>query len=517
MLNTSLSLQRYSEQVNGHSSDLDRRKSGTLLVKTVHMENGTELQSKWCWHLQKANTQSSDPWVHCLEECLRAKVVENCRYASVPMRDAIETVVRTIISVNQLSIYGAVAEVCEEYESCHDRAGRPVVKGQSSSSFVPSVIKTNIPLNDDPAQEAYLLQRYGERTEKLSQQDGITTRQIEQILYWCRIPDYSWSRTVFPDEGHWRIFTIHRFSGLSWVHFAKRRKFIWTKREGTPRLDPYGKLQPVAYKVNMEWKLELSLWTRTILTRGAEFLMAWISWSRTWTTRSTTTTSRKPQKCSSKNVLWNWMQVILKPIKGQNKAQKTRFCQLIHKNYTYWGKNLDWLNHKNIRSPITQCRRNWSIFFVMVVYLEKMMERLNSGEKKIIFRIILCFDIIGLATSGSAAWQEEEEETRKDFSIVLILQEQFCTSELSKVIEDAILLILHNRTMSWFRTVSSSTFIMLDVQSIYIPSSIEDWYREVKIWATDRQYSFCLWIVWTKNTRTWHKRLGCTASCTVHA
>ena len=42
----SLSVQRDSEQVNGHSSDLDRRKSGTLLVKTVHMENGTELQSK---------------------------------------------------------------------------------------------------------------------------------------------------------------------------------------------------------------------------------------------------------------------------------------------------------------------------------------------------------------------------------------------------------------------------------------------------------------------------------------
>ena len=42
MLNTSLSMQRDSEQDNGHSSDLDRRKSGTLLVKTVHMENGTE-------------------------------------------------------------------------------------------------------------------------------------------------------------------------------------------------------------------------------------------------------------------------------------------------------------------------------------------------------------------------------------------------------------------------------------------------------------------------------------------
>ena len=58
----------------------------------------------------------------------------------------------TITSVNQLSLHGAVAELCEECESFHDRTGKPVVGGQSSSSFVPSVIKTNVLLNnDDPA------------------------------------------------------------------------------------------------------------------------------------------------------------------------------------------------------------------------------------------------------------------------------------------------------------------------------------------------------------------------------
>ena len=41
---------------------------------------------------------------------------------------------------------------------------------------------------------------------------------------------------------------------------------------------------------------------------------------------------------------------------------------------------------------------------------------------------------------------------------MLILQEQFCTLELSKVFQDAIILILHYRTMSLFRTVSSSSF-----------------------------------------------------------
>ena len=31
---------------DGHSLDLDQKTNGTLLVKTVHKENGTELRSK---------------------------------------------------------------------------------------------------------------------------------------------------------------------------------------------------------------------------------------------------------------------------------------------------------------------------------------------------------------------------------------------------------------------------------------------------------------------------------------
>ena len=85
----------------------------------------------------------------------------------------------------------------------------------------------------------------------------------------------------------------------------------------------------------------------------------------------------------------------------------------------------------------------------------------------------MCCVIIGQTTSGRKAWQEEED-TRKDFSIVLILQEQSWTSELFKAIQDAISLILLYRTMLLFRAASSSTFIMSDVQSICIPSSIRD-------------------------------------------
>ena len=46
--------------------------------------------------------------------------------------------------------------------------------GQSSSSLVITVIKTEVPLDcDDPANQDFLLQHYGERIERPSQQDKI--------------------------------------------------------------------------------------------------------------------------------------------------------------------------------------------------------------------------------------------------------------------------------------------------------------------------------------------------------
>ena len=60
--------------------------------------------------------------------------------------------------------------MCEECESLHDRSGQlDKVMGQS---IVLSEIKTEVLLEkDDPAYQNFLLQRYEERFERLSQQD----------------------------------------------------------------------------------------------------------------------------------------------------------------------------------------------------------------------------------------------------------------------------------------------------------------------------------------------------------
>ena len=57
--------------------------------------------------------------------------------------ETIETIFRIILSVNQLSIYGAVAAICEEFESHQDGSGEPeILMGQS---IVLGEIKAEVP------------------------------------------------------------------------------------------------------------------------------------------------------------------------------------------------------------------------------------------------------------------------------------------------------------------------------------------------------------------------------------
>ena len=63
------------------------------------------------------------------------------------VQETVETIFRIIVSANQLSLYGAVAEMCEGYDILHDRSGRPDdVMGQS---IVLSAIKTEVSLESD--------------------------------------------------------------------------------------------------------------------------------------------------------------------------------------------------------------------------------------------------------------------------------------------------------------------------------------------------------------------------------
>ena len=85
----------------------------------------------------------------------------------------IETVFRIIISANQLSIYGAVATICEEFETHQDGSGElDVLMGQS---IVLGEIKAEIPLqNENSSNHQILWQQYMERNKSLSPESNVS-------------------------------------------------------------------------------------------------------------------------------------------------------------------------------------------------------------------------------------------------------------------------------------------------------------------------------------------------------
>ena len=130
------------------------------------------------------------------------------------------------------------------------------------------------------------------------------------------------------------------------------------------------------------------------------------------------------------------------PIKGQSKTTKTYFCQFIHKDDTYWRKNLDWY----------WARR---VFALRLFSVKKTDYFLRHGqlprEEDGAIEFWRLKDYLRNEFEHSQHWSDEMWKSRmaggginnKDFNIVLILQEKFFTSELFKVIQDAIALILH--------------------------------------------------------------------------
>ena len=85
----------------------------------------------------------------------------------------IDIIFRTIVSATQLSLYGAVANMCENFEFHQDRSEEPdVLMGQS---IVLSEIKAEVPLqNEIPSHHNVLLQQYEERIKLLSQESKVS-------------------------------------------------------------------------------------------------------------------------------------------------------------------------------------------------------------------------------------------------------------------------------------------------------------------------------------------------------
>ena len=88
-------------------------------------------------------------------------------------QETVDTIYRIILSVNQLSVYGAVAAICEEFEDHQDRTGQPVILvGQS---IVLGEVKAETPVHDeDPRNDQIIWQQYIQQVESLSPENRLS-------------------------------------------------------------------------------------------------------------------------------------------------------------------------------------------------------------------------------------------------------------------------------------------------------------------------------------------------------
>ena len=144
-----LCMQEDFRQEDVHSSDLDQKRSG-------YSTHDSRTQGEWnrvAELMMIEFRESGHPVFRSTSPLSRGNAKKQRRwtniYTSVPIGHTIETVVRTIISVYQLSIYGAVSDLCEEYSIRQTSTGRPVLAGQSDPFFAPAdlLIMTSTSVN----------------------------------------------------------------------------------------------------------------------------------------------------------------------------------------------------------------------------------------------------------------------------------------------------------------------------------------------------------------------------------
>ena len=111
--------------------------------------------------------------LHCPEGQLKSKGKGKVSIHFTADQDTVDTIYRIILSVNQLSVYGAVAALCEEYENHQDGTGQPVILvGQS---IVLGEVKAEVPVHDeDPRNDQIIWQQYIQQVESLSPENKLS-------------------------------------------------------------------------------------------------------------------------------------------------------------------------------------------------------------------------------------------------------------------------------------------------------------------------------------------------------
>ena len=130
----------------GRFLGMDQKRNGTELTRANRMENEMVSLRTWCSTSVKVDIPHSVDPVLWNEEIWRSKVKDKLSIHFCGDDKTVEVVLRTIISVNQLSIYGAVADMCDELacriSGCAESTGKLVAQNNSETMVMPTELST---------------------------------------------------------------------------------------------------------------------------------------------------------------------------------------------------------------------------------------------------------------------------------------------------------------------------------------------------------------------------------------
>ena len=113
-LDSYLCMQEHLVKDNGHSLVLVLRKSGTPSNRTVTRNLG-QYCGKDVGGIRRKRMSNFPCYDSIVQRSTQARTCKLSTHLAADL-ETIETIFRIIVSANQLSHYGAVAEMCEEYE-----------------------------------------------------------------------------------------------------------------------------------------------------------------------------------------------------------------------------------------------------------------------------------------------------------------------------------------------------------------------------------------------------------------
>ena len=157
----------------GRFVGLDQKRSGTEHTRTNRMENRIESLRTRCSTPAKADTPVFRASSALERGDLKSKGIGKLSIHFCGDDKTVEVVLRTISSVNHLSIYGAVADMCDDLacrmSDCSERTGKLVAQDKSRNYGCSYRLDDNEQIATDRCEtvEGNVLENYEQKFENL--------------------------------------------------------------------------------------------------------------------------------------------------------------------------------------------------------------------------------------------------------------------------------------------------------------------------------------------------------------